>query len=191
MNMHRVSASLLMASLGSMSCPAQQKAAEVAQVTVAPDGTVHATSMTVPYSSLASPEARKNFLDLVHGCTAVSEEARKGLDINAARKLLDDCLMRPGVEKLRGVFAVDITPEMIGGVQTDVVQPAGGVAEKNKRRVLINMHGGGFQVGARWGGQMESIPIASLGAIKVISVDYREGPEHKFPAASEDVAAVY
>lgn len=27
--------------------------------------------------------------------------------------------------------------------------------------------------------------------IKVISVDYREGPDNKFPAASEDVASVY
>ena len=35
------------------------------------------------------------------------------------------------------------------------------------------------------------MPIASLGRIKVIAVDYREGPDHKFPAASQDVAAVY
>ncbi len=38
---------------------------------------------------------------------------------------------------------------------------------------------------------MESIPIASLGRIKVITVDYRQSPDHHFPAASEDVASVY
>jgi acetyl esterase/lipase len=38
---------------------------------------------------------------------------------------------------------------------------------------------------------VESIPIASGGGIKVITVAYREGPEYSFPAASEDVAAVY
>jgi len=57
--------------------------------------------------------------------------------------------------------------------------------------VLIEVHGGSFMLGAVYGGRLESMPIASLGKIKVIAVDYRQGPEHKFPAASEDVAAVY
>jgi epsilon-lactone hydrolase len=38
---------------------------------------------------------------------------------------------------------------------------------------------------------MESIPIASLAGIKVITVDYRMAPYFKFPAASEDSEAVY
>jgi acetyl esterase/lipase len=40
-------------------------------------------------------------------------------------------------------------------------------------------------------GPLESIPVAGIGKFKVITVDYRQGPEHKFPSASEDVAAVY
>jgi acetyl esterase/lipase len=57
--------------------------------------------------------------------------------------------------------------------------------------VLINLHGGAFAGGARDGGQAESIPVAALGVIEVIAIDYREGPENHFPAASEDVAKVY
>jgi monoterpene epsilon-lactone hydrolase len=191
MSMNKVSVPFVMALLGSMVSPAHEKAPEVAPVTVEADGTVHIPPMTVPYSFLASPEAKRNFLDLIHDKACVSEGLDKHASIEAKRKRIDDCLMRPGVERLRAVFAVDIKPKMIGGVQTDVVQPADGVPEKNKRRVLINLHGGGFEVGARWGGQIESIPVASLGAIRVITVDYREGPEYRFPAASEDVVAVY
>ena len=35
------------------------------------------------------------------------------------------------------------------------------------------------------------MPVAVLGRIKVVSLDYREGPKYRFPAASEDVAAAY
>jgi len=33
--------------------------------------------------------------------------------------------------------------------------------------------------------------MANLSKIRVVSVDYRQGYEHKFPAASEDICAVY
>jgi hypothetical protein len=36
-----------------------------------------------------------------------------------------------------------------------------------------------------------AIPVASVSKIEVITVDYREGPEDEFPAASEDVEKVY
>jgi acetyl esterase/lipase len=38
---------------------------------------------------------------------------------------------------------------------------------------------------------VESIPLAHLGRFRIVSPDYRQGYEHKFPAASEDVCAVY
>lgn len=40
-------------------------------------------------------------------------------------------------------------------------------------------------------GEQLSVPMASVGKIKVISVDYRQAPEYSFPSASEDVATVY
>src|SRR3546814_18826353 len=46
-------------------------------------------------------------------------------------------------------------------------------------------------VGGRYGGQLESIPVSSMGRIKVVTVDSRMAPEHSYPAAEEDVIAVY
>jgi acetyl esterase/lipase len=55
----------------------------------------------------------------------------------------------------------------------------------------MNLHGGGFS--GCWPGcaELEFIPVSALGQIQVVSIDYREGPENRFPAASEDVASVY
>ena len=57
--------------------------------------------------------------------------------------------------------------------------------------MLIDLHGGGYFLGAAYGGQIEAIPLAAAGGVKIVTVDYRQGPEHAFPAASEDVEAVY
>jgi acetyl esterase/lipase len=147
------------------------------------DGTVHLPAVTVPFSSLASEEARRHFVAYV-----------RGLELLATGKCgsMDDCLVKPVVKRLEASFPVKITQQTIAGIRTDIVVPAGGVSAKNANRILINLHSGGYYLlGGGPGAQMESIPVASLGAIKVVSVDYRLGPQNKFPAASEDVASVY
>ncbi|MDF2495325.1 MAG: alpha/beta hydrolase [Sphingomonas sp.] len=81
--------------------------------------------------------------------------------------------------------------EALGGVAVDVVRPAAGVGPRNRERVLINVHGGAFLWGAGSGALVEAVPIAATMGIEVVTVDYRLAPEHRFPAASQDVAAVY
>jgi len=94
-------------------------------------------------------------------------------------------------QQVRSRYAVSIRQERLGGVFVEVFTPAQGIAPNNEKRVLINLHGGGFLEGSRSVSHLESIPIAVVGGIKVISVDYRQAPEAKFPAASADVTAVY
>jgi epsilon-lactone hydrolase len=151
------------------------------------DGSVTSPAATVPYSDLASPEARAFFPKMLAAgskappITAPIEQNRAFYD-----RMNSDRAAR--MEKL---YPVKIHSETIAGVGTDVVLPVQGVSAENRDRVLINLHGGGFLWGAHSGGLVESIPIASIGRIKVITVDYRQGPEHTFPAASDDVEAVY
>src|SRR6202030_3642548 len=53
-----------------------------------------------------------------------------------------------------------------------------------------NLHGGALLWGEGAGGEGESVPIASVGHITVITVAYRQRSGFKVPAASEDLAAV-
>jgi acetyl esterase/lipase len=92
---------------------------------------------------------------------------------------------------LRAQYSVTVTPTVIGGVSTEVVVPRGAIASNNRHRVLIDLHGGSFSGGARTNSQVESMPVASVGKVKVVSVDYRLAPESRYPAATEDVVAVY
>ena len=61
---------------------------------------------------------------------------------------------------------------------------AGRGAARSAAGAVLNLHGGGFRVDS--GSLTESIPIASLTGIKVVSVLYRLAPEHPFPAAVND-----
>jgi acetyl esterase/lipase len=81
-----------------------------------------------------------------------------------------------------------LVEDTITGVPVRIVTP-GGLPEANRDKVLLNLHGGGFNSDS--GSYTESIPIASYSKIKVVAVLYRLAPEHPFPAAVDDSVAVY
>jgi acetyl esterase/lipase len=151
-------------------------------VRVEPNGTVHMPAQAVPVSSFLSPAGRaylaEHLLQVQRPEMLVQE--------NGVPPLLAGYLARQ-----RELFPVDREETTIGGVHAYVYEPRDGVPPENRDRVLIDLHGGGFS--GCWPGcaELESIPIAALGRIKVVSLDYRQGPEHRHPAASEDVAAAY
>ncbi|MBN8807099.1 MAG: alpha/beta hydrolase fold domain-containing protein [Sphingomonas sp.] len=89
------------------------------------------------------------------------------------------------------MYDVKVSDVTIGGVHVQRVVPTAGVAAANRGRLLINLHGGAFMWGADSGALAEAIPIAAVGRIEVLTVDYRMAPEYRFPAATEDVIAVY
>ena len=162
------------------------------------DGATHFPNAVVPYSDLASKELKAEYLAYIHVLKSRRKEIAEGLktlkpgepSIGLIRKVVDEEAVAD-LKKLRERFTVDIKAETIAGVYTNIVVPSAGVAAVNRNRVLINLHGGGMQVAGRSGGQAEAVPLAGMGRIKVVAVDYRMAPEYRFPAASEDVAKVY
>lgn len=182
-----VSACLVLMSCASQ--PPQTAPAAEVSAAVSDDGSLQVAGFKAPFSSIASPEAKAAFIASMKGPRGFFGD--QTVSIEEIRRRTDEVDILPSLEKQRARYPVTMTEERIGGVFVQVFTPTGGVSEKNRERVLIDLHGGSFMVGALSLSQVESIPIAAVGRIKVISIDYRQGPEHRFPAASEDVAAVY
>jgi acetyl esterase/lipase len=146
------------------------------------DGTVHVPAMTVPVSSYLSPQGKAYLAEHLNQV----QRPEMLVQADGVPPLLAGYLQRQ-----RALFAVERQDTTVGGVHAYVYTPKQGISVANRKRVLIDLHGGGFS--GCWPGcaELESLPVAVLGRIKVVSLDYREGPKYRFPAASEDVAAAY
>jgi acetyl esterase/lipase len=153
-------------------------------------GVVQKFTDDIPPSELASPESTAAVAAQMERLGPHMVKLATG-DVDDMRSVLDEHFYQPKIDRAREIYPVIESVREIDGVYTEVFEPSGGIPPKNAQRVLINLHGGGFTMGARTEGRLESIPVASVAGMKVISVDYRQGPEHRFPAASEDVAKVY
>jgi monoterpene epsilon-lactone hydrolase len=150
------------------------------------DGTIRMDGVEIPLSGLMSDEAREYMRHII-----VDKPFGTAVADIADERRRQDAIMLRFLEPMRARYPVDVTEEVIGGVRVDMVTPRGGIPPENADRVLINVHGGGFVTGARTASLVESVPLAALMKVKVVSIDYRMAPEHRFPAASEDVASVY
>jgi epsilon-lactone hydrolase len=155
------------------------------------DGVTHIPATTVPPSHFMSPEARARFIALFSHPPSAATPAASGPPDFRKMRAEDERKNAPYVARAEALWPVDIEQRVLGGVHVQVITPKAGIAAENRARVLINLHGGGFIWGEGNGARAESIPIAGEGRITVISVAYRMAPEFRFPAASEDVAAVY
>lgn len=151
-------------------------ASNAPKVVVDEDGTVHIPAQVAPISPYLSPEAK----------AYVTEHLRAMQGIGSV-----GAMMAKYVVRQKDIFPLDREDTKIAGVHAFVYTPKGGVSAQNRNRVLIDLHGGGFNGCWSTCAELESMPIASLAKIKVVAVDYRQGPNHTFPAASEDVGLVY
>lgn len=158
---------------------------------VAEDGTVHVPAFDLPLSVYMSSEAKKALREQLRSSapSAPTTDFRKDfIKVREQVRLSIEPLRKRVVER----YPVETREHVYAGVHAVVVTPRQGIALGNRNKVLINLHGGGFAVGdASSIGVVESAPLAAILKIEVVSVDYRQGPEFQFPAASEDVTAVY
>jgi acetyl esterase/lipase len=141
------------------------------------DGTAHITRL-IPVPSDLSPEAKKSISRQVSDAPHPQslEERRHGTDVWQAH----------AGDVSAELYPVHRAKDTIAGVPVWIITPP---TDEDPDRVLINLHGGGFNSDS--GSFTESIPIANLTKIKVVAVLYRLAPEHPFPAGLDDAVAVY
>lgn len=170
---------LMISSLGMQSAKAQTTAVSSDTSVIGPDGTAHITRV-IPVPTTVSAEAQRAL------ARPASDKAVP--QTLAERRSGTDTWQTGAGEAFRKLYPVDIQSRSMAGVPVRVITPPG-IPDNEKQRILINLHGGGFNSDS--GSFTESIPVAALSHAQVVAVLYRLAPEHKFPAAVDDVVAVY
>ena len=161
-------------------------ASDAIRPTFTSDGVVKVPAFELPPSSFMSKEAAEGLK--YRAMMAPPEPFPDRPTIQESRAVMEQ-QVAPMVQMMRAQYPVSIVEQTIAGVKTRIFTPKDG--KFDPKRVLINLHGGAFQMCAEGCALIESIPITAEGGFKVISVDYRQGPEALYPAATEDVVAVY
>ena len=151
---------------------------------------LHVPAQIIPVPIDVSPELQKAIAQL----PALRERGTRAVpkSIEGWRKFIaagDNASLQQLVQ-LRKTFPVSVNSQVISGVKTYTVAPER-IAPRNRNRVLVHLHGGGYILAGGEVGTGEAILMAYYGRIKVISVDYRMPPDHPFPAALEDAVAVW
>jgi monoterpene epsilon-lactone hydrolase len=161
-------------------------------ITIQQDGTVVVKDATVPLPALLSDGSKKVLMRTkpTEGPGAPVPLPADISDMAELRRVYNENL-KPNVNHMRELFPVDIEETTIEGISAAIITPKGGVPERNKNRLILNGPGGGFRTGVRGNGLLISIPVAATLGVKVVSILYRQGPEYRFPAASEDLLKVW
>jgi acetyl esterase len=130
-------------------------------------------------------------------------QARALIDLVAARGIPPTHLMSPEEARRmfreRRFFTQPAPPEVAlsrdlvapgprGDMALRLIRPAG-AAPDARLPVLVYYHGGGWTIGDIDTHDTLCRELANGAGCAVVSVDYRLGPEHRFPAAVDDVLA--
>ncbi|OKO81744.1 alpha/beta hydrolase [Bradyrhizobium sp. NAS96.2] len=82
---------------------------------------------------------------------------------------------------------VTCQPVSAGGVDGEWIAPANAPRDK----AILYFHGGGFRIGSIASHRDLIARIADATGCRVLAIDYRLAPEHRFPAALDDALTAY
>ena len=100
--------------------------------------------------------------------------------------------MREAYEGMAQMFPLGADARLRGGTLAD--RPAEWYAAEGggtPDRIVLYLHGGGYAIGSLVTHRHLGVEIARLVGCPVVALDYRLGPEHRFPAALDDALGAY
>lgn len=97
--------------------------------------------------------------------------------------------MRSDWDAAFGGSTAAVTCERVsaGGVEGEWISPADAPLDK----AILYFHGGGFRIGSVASHRDLIAQIAVASGCRVLAINYRLAPEHRFPAALDDALAAY
>jgi acetyl esterase/lipase len=169
-------------------------------ITLDQQGTIHTANGVLPIAQSLSSEAKDAMREQLNtGFVSFFVDCNPAGDWTDPRFLLAlrQCVVEAKnypeiVSNLHEIYPnVLVERTNINGIEVDIATPKDGVSDRNRDRVLLYLHESSAVVDHPDIRKLEAIPIASLGKIKVIGVDYRMMPEGTHLDALADVTVVY
>jgi acetyl esterase len=109
--------------------------------------------------------------------------------VEKSRTLYEALSLAIGYESPVPVAAQEVTISAEHGDIPATLYTPGDLPEPSG--LLVYYHGGGWSVGSRLSHDPVARYLATHGGVRVLSVEYRRAPEHRFPAALEDAIAAF
>jgi acetyl esterase/lipase len=99
-----------------------------------------------------------------------------------------------GLAALRADGGFFASGEVEGVIERELPGPAGAIPARcfvpdTVNAVYLELHGGGWCIGAARSGDATNAEMARDASVVVVSIDYRLAPEHPFPAGPDDCEA--
>lgn len=145
---------------------------------------------SIPVPSTASPQLQRAIAaaarlprDLMRRTPRTEREWRGFIDGSNAVTLQRQA-------SLREMFPVQVAKTEMAGVTVREIIPQR-LDPAWTGRVVVHLHGGAYVINGGEASLNEGILCAHHAEVRVLSVDYRMPPEHPFPAALDDVVAVW
>ena len=140
----------------------------------------------VPVPSTVSPELQKLIATPVPPLTPMPTTAQGWKELQRQSDAGGEKLARAAAELL----GVKVEAAEVAGVKCYRVTPRE-VAPLKENDLIVHVHGGAYVFNAGMAGTGEAVLLADACKTRVLSIDYRMPPDHPFPAASDDVLAVW